>query len=134
MKFLSINVDASLIHGFESPAADYSTTDLDLNELLIENANSTFIVRVSGNSMEGVNIHDNDLLIVNRKIQARHNSIVVAVLNGVFTVKMLDTRQRALVAVSRDGNQRPRYIGDNDVIQIEGVVTSSITQHLRKTN
>lgn len=55
--------------GFPSPAEDYIEKNLDLNELLVKHPAATFFVRVSGHSMMGANIHDQDILIVDRSIE-----------------------------------------------------------------
>jgi len=75
--------------GFPSPADDYLETGLDLNGLLVRNPAATFMVRVSGDSMIGVGIHDGDILVVDRSETAAHGKIVVAALDGEMTVKRL---------------------------------------------
>ena len=72
--------------GFPSPADDYIDSKLNLNDHLIKRPASTFFIRVSGRSMEGCGIWDGDLLIVDRSISAKHNKIVVAVLDNELTV------------------------------------------------
>lgn len=73
--------------GFPSPAQDYSSTSLDLNEILIRDRAATFILRVFGDSMIGAGISDGDEIIVDRSIQAQNGAIIVAALDGEFTVK-----------------------------------------------
>lgn len=73
--------------GFPSPAEDHMPDKLDLNSYLIKHPASTFFVRVAGDSMIGAGIKENDLLIVDRSIQATNNKVVIAVVNGEFTVK-----------------------------------------------
>jgi DNA polymerase V len=75
--------------GFPSPANDYLEKSLDLNEFLIKNPPATFFVEIQGDSMIGAGIHSGDILIVDRSLEAVHNKIVVAVVNGEFTVKRL---------------------------------------------
>ena len=75
--------------GFPSPAADYIERPLDLNEHLIQHQSATFFVRSTGDSMLGAGIHSGDLLIVDRAIIATDNSIILAIVNGEFTVKRL---------------------------------------------
>lgn len=73
--------------GFPSPAEGMMDGALDLNELLIEHPNATYFVRVRGDSMCGAGISHGDLLIVDRARQARSGDVIVAALNGSFTVK-----------------------------------------------
>ena len=75
--------------GFPSPADDYIDSKIDLNQHLIRHPASTFYLRVNGDSMTGSGVHNNDLLIVDRSINAKPGHIVVAVLDGEFTLKRL---------------------------------------------
>ena len=75
--------------GFPSPADDYVEVGIDLNEQLIRHPTSTFFLRVSGESMTGAGIHDGDLLVVDRSLDPRPGRVVVAVLDGAFTLKRL---------------------------------------------
>ena len=75
--------------GFPSPAQDYFDGRIDLNEHLIKDVTSTYVVRVSGESMSGAGISDGDELIVNRALEPKDGSVVVAVLDGELTIKRL---------------------------------------------
>ncbi|MEQ1724291.1 MAG: translesion error-prone DNA polymerase V autoproteolytic subunit, partial [Pseudobdellovibrio sp.] len=75
--------------GFPSPADDYVEGLLNLNEKLIPRPSSTFLVKAEGDSMTGAGIFEGDLLIVDKSIKPAHNQIVVAVINGEFTIKRL---------------------------------------------
>ena len=73
--------------GFPSPATDYIEDDLDLNSYLIKNAPATFIIRVQGRSMNNVGIYDGDLLVVDRSIDPKNLSTVIANVNEELVVK-----------------------------------------------
>ena len=73
--------------GFPSPATDYIEDDIDLNSHLITNAPATFIIRVQGKSMANVGIYDGDLLIVDRSINPKNSSTVIANVNEELVVK-----------------------------------------------
>ncbi|MGA7595878.1 MAG: translesion error-prone DNA polymerase V autoproteolytic subunit [Gallionella sp.] len=75
--------------GFPSPADDYVEQRLSLDAHLIQHRESTFFMRVSGNSMRGHGIFDGDLLVVDRALPVTHGCVVIAVLDGEFTVKQL---------------------------------------------
>ena len=75
--------------GFPSPAEDYIEDRLDLNEHLVAHPNATFYVRVSGESMLNAGIQDGDTLVVDRSLEARNDDVVIATLDGEFTVKRL---------------------------------------------
>lgn len=118
--------DCSVRAGFPSPADDFSSQRLDLSELLIEHPQATFLLRVAGPSMREYGIDDGDIIVVDRALRARHGSIVVAVLDNDFTVKVLHNAGGALRL--RAGN--PSYPDivpkENQELEIWGVVTSCI--------
>ncbi|MBQ0956850.1 translesion error-prone DNA polymerase V autoproteolytic subunit [Serratia symbiotica] len=82
--------------GFPSPAQDYVESRLDIGELLVRHPNATYFVRASGDSMIDGNIKNGDLLIVDSSLTPEHGNIVIAAIDGEFTVKKLqchpDTR------------------------------------------
>ncbi|WP_237189510.1 LexA family protein [Rothia nasimurium] len=73
--------------GFPSPAQDYQATSIDLNDILIQDRAATYILRVSGSSMIDAGIADGDEIIVDRSVEPRSGSVVVASIDGEFTVK-----------------------------------------------
>lgn len=75
--------------GFPSPADDHVEQRISLDEHLIKHPESTFFMRVAGDSMCGLGIFDGDLLVVDRALPAAHGRVVIAVLDGEFTVKQL---------------------------------------------
>lgn len=93
--------DARVPAGFPSPAEGYLQRPIDLNELMVGNPPSTFMFRVEGQSMIGAHIHDGDLVIVDRALEARDKDIVLAVIDGEFTIKRL-RRARSGVASARE--------------------------------
>ncbi len=74
--------------GFPSPAEDYVEQKLDLNDF-IQHPSATFFVRASGESMIGAGIFPGDLLVVDRSVEAKNRSIVIAVISGEMTLKRL---------------------------------------------
>lgn len=103
-----MNIKKNVAAGFPSPADDFIEDKLDLNERLIKHPAATFFVRVSGNSMIKAGIRSGDLLIIDRSLEAKSNNIVVAILNGDFTVKRISE------------------ITDESNFQVWGVVTNLI--------
>ena len=93
---------AKVSAGFPSPAVDYQEKRLDINEYLIRNPVSTFFFPVQGDSMEGAEIFDGDILVVDRSIKARHGHIVIAFVDGDRLVKRLHHRagRVALIAAN----------------------------------
>lgn len=124
-------IDFILSHisaGFPSPSDDYIEAKLDLNEYLMQNSSSTFILRVSGDSMIGAGIHSNDLLIVDRSLEATNKKIVIAVLNGDLTVKRIRINRRTKqVRLIAENAQYPDILITEEMnFRIWGVVTSVI--------
>ncbi len=107
--------------GFPSPADDFLDKSIDLNEHLISHPAATFLVRVSGDSMINAGIFNGDILIVDKSIEPKNRDIVIAVIDGEFTVKRL--------IKSKNGNflypENPNYkaIKLNEESQIWGIVT-----------
>jgi DNA polymerase V len=109
--------------GFPSPAEDYTETSLDFNKYLVSNPASTFCVRVKGNSMINSGITDNDLLIVDKSKEPHNHSIVVAVLNGEFTVKRISKQGVNLYLIPENSSYSPILITETMDFVVWGVVT-----------
>lgn len=82
-------VAGSVVAGFPSPAEQYLEPPLDLNELLVKRPAATYFVRVEGDSMVGKGIYDGDLLVVDRSLDPKDGDVVIANVDGEFTVKTL---------------------------------------------
>lgn len=80
-------VVGSVVAGFPSPAEQYLEPPLDLNELLVKRPAATFFVRVAGDSMLGAGIQDGDLLVVDRSLTPADGDVVIAAVDGDYTVK-----------------------------------------------
>ena len=111
--------------GFPAPGDDMVEKPLDLNDLLIENPTATFFVRVSGDSMEGAGIFNDDILVVDRSITPKDESIVVAAVYGELVVKRLKKYPQKAVLISENEGYEPIVISDIDDIYIWGVVVGS---------
>jgi DNA polymerase V len=117
----------SPIHsGFPSPADDYKENNLDLTELLIANPTATFYVKVTGDSMKDACIEEGDILVVDRSIVATHNAIIVALLNGEFTVKRLYHKGQTIYLLPANRRYKPLRITEHMDFQVWGVVTYCI--------
>ena len=112
--------------GFPSPADDYIAGALDLNEHLIKHKAATFFVTVSGSSMEGAGIYDGDLLIVDRSLEAKHRSVVVAVVNGEFTVKRIKKEKGKVWLMPENPKFQPLELIEGTECEVWGVVTNVI--------
>jgi DNA polymerase V len=114
--------------GFPSPAEDLGAQRIDLTQMLITHAQATYFLRASGHSMVEAGIFDNDILVVDRAIKPRHNHIVVAVVDGDFTVKQLYQRAGRIKLKAANPTFADIVPTEGQSIEVWGVVTSSIKQ------
>ena len=112
--------------GFPSPADDYVESKLDLNEHLIKHKAATFFVKVTGDSMLGAGIHDGDMLIVDRALEAQNMSVVVAVVNGEFTVKRIKKENGRIWLMPENSKYEPMEMLEGSELEVWGVVTNVI--------
>ncbi len=108
--------------GFPSPAEDYADRRLDINEYLVRNPVSTFFFSVQGDSMQGAEIFDGDILVVDRSIAPTHGHIVVAFLNGERLVKRLHRRGGRVALVAENPAYPPIELHEGAELVIWGVV------------
>lgn len=109
--------------GFPSPASDYIDKSVDLNEILIKNKPATFLVRALGDSMVNSGIFPGDILIVDKSITPSHKNIVVAILNGEFTVKRFIKEGNRIILRPENIKYKDFEIKEEDDFKIWGVVT-----------
>jgi len=112
--------------GFPSPAEDYRESELDINALVIAHPDATFYVRVSGDSMEGAGICEGDVLVVDRALDARENAIIVALVNGEFTVQRLLTIDDTLFLIPENPRYDPLPITEEMEFRVWGIATYCI--------
>jgi len=114
--------------GFPSPADDFIECKLDLNDYLIRHPAATFYVRASGDSMRQAGIHSGDLLIVDRAVEPTPGRVVIAVVDGDFTVKRLKRIDGNLCLAPDNDAYPPVPLGDGEGVSIWGVVTAVVHQ------
>lgn len=111
--------------GFPSPADDYIEKILKLDDYLIKHPATTFFIRAQGDSMINAGIFDNDILIVDKCLAPFSNKIVIAIINGEFTVKRYVKKDQRLWLMPENPHYSPIEIKDNSV-ELWGVVTAVI--------
>ena len=116
----------SISAGFPSPADDYTEDYIDLNEHLISNPFSTFFLRVKGDSMINAGIKDKDLIIVDKSLRAKPGNIIIAIIDGEFTVKRLSIKNNELYLKAENHNYPDFSLKNYIDVQIWGVVIYSI--------
>ena len=112
--------------GFPSPAEDHTDLTLDLNDYLIKHPAATFYVYAKGDSMIGSGIHDGDLMIVDRSLNPNSNNIVVAIINGEFTVKKIKKIKNKVYLQPNNNLYEPIEITSDMDFLIWGIVTHVI--------
>lgn len=112
--------------GFPSPAEDFSVNRLDLTQILVTHPQATFLLRVAGTSMRDAGIDDGDTLVVDRAIKPHHGQVVVAVVDGEFTVKYLHQRAGRVRLKAANPTFPDIVPRDGQTIEVWGVVSSCI--------
>ncbi len=112
--------------GFPSPAEDHAVKRIDLNEILIRHPQATFLMRVRGTSMKDAGIDDGDVVLIDRAIKPAHGHIVVAVVDGEFTVKRLWKRGDRVMLQAENPTYPDIVPKDGQQVEVWGVVTNAI--------
>jgi len=120
-------IEARVSAGFPSPADDYAETYLSLDELVNVRAPSVYLVRAGGDSLTEVGIFDGDVLVVDRAAVANQGDVVIALIAGEFTAKVLtyDAADRP-VLMPANPHYPPIYLQDGEQLEIWGVVTDNL--------
>ena len=116
--------------GFPSPAENYVERVCDLNDLCVTNAEATYFVRVTGDSMRGDRIEPGDVLIVDCSRDAVEGKICVVWFNGEHTVKRIHYAPPMVVLMPSNPKYEPIYVQPDDNFRVFGVVTFVIQKTL----
>ena len=117
--FYQSNVSA----GFPSPAEDFMELDLNLQEYLVQHPSATFCVKVTGDSMQNAGIFSGDVMVVDRALEPKNKTIVLAVLDGEFTVKRIHKKGDLLFLNPENDNFKPIEITQEMNFKVWGLVT-----------
>lgn len=118
--------------GFASPAEDLGEKRIDLTAELVTHSDATYLTQATGHSMIKFGIFDGDLLVVNRALDAKHESIVLAVVDGQCTVKMLYMWQGCVKLVAGNPSFSDITFKDEQELILWGVIQHSIKSFSRK--
>lgn len=126
-------IDAVIKAGFPSPAQDYMTGTIDLNRELIRHKETTFLARVSGNSLQEAGICDGDIVVIDKSLEAKNGDFVVAFIDGEFTLKefRFDDDEHCAWLIPHNKDYEPIKVAEENQFMIWGVLTYTIKQ-LRK--
>jgi len=112
--------------GFPSPADDHIEKRLDLNEYLIKKSDTTFFVKIKGDSMIDASINDGDIVIIDRSMQAKIGDIVLASVDGNFTIKTLSKYKLKPRLLPANEKYKPIEINEDTQFELWGVVTGAV--------
>lgn len=112
--------------GFPSTADDYLEKKLDLHGLVVTNPAATFFIRVAGDSMIGAGIYSGDILVVDRSLPPKEGKVIVALLNGEFTVKRLKAIEKKIYLYAENPKYPPIEIKAGSDFQVWGTVTYAV--------
>lgn len=116
-----------VLAGFPSPAQDYTTSEINLNEHLLTSPSSMYLMRVRGQSMTGAGIYDGDEIIVDKGRRAEDGDVVIAYVDGEMTVKRLRRTPDGGVILAPENPAYPNIIiPELSDLQIWGVVTTCL--------
>lgn len=128
---LALALAPTIKAGFPSPADDYLHDSLDFNRDMIKNPEATFYGRVSGDSMIDAGICDGDIAVIDRSLQPMDGNVIVAFVNGEFTIKYLDLKHKEegyIELKPANSNYSPIRIDVEDNFRVWGVVVWTIKQ------
>ncbi len=120
---------AKVCAGFPSPADDYIEEALDPSRLIITNPVSTFLWRVTGCSMIEKGILDGDFVVVDRSLTVKVGDVVVAIIDGMPSLKVVKRRAGRLVLDFANKAMGHLQLDETSEAIVWGVVTWSLTQH-----
>lgn len=109
--------------GVPTPLEDNLEDTIDLNELMVPNPQSTYLVRVTGDSMIDADIREDDVLVVDTDKQPEHRDIVIVSVDGELTVKRLYRQNGDIMLVPENPDYEPRLIKEGEELNVYGVVT-----------
>ena len=124
--------DEGVRAGFPSPAQDYMSENIDLNRELVRHPATTFYGRVKGNSMIDAGIEEGDLLVIDKSLEPQDGDMVVAFIDGDFTIKYVRQEKDCLWLVPANADYQPIRVTEENDFMVWGVVTYTIKKRNRR--
>lgn len=129
-----VYAEAGIRAGFPSPAQDYISSTIDLNQELIRHPASTFYGRVEGDSMLDEGIEDDDILIIDRSLEPVNNDLAVCCIDGEFTLKRIRIESDHVWLIPSNSAYSPILVTEENEFAIWGIVTYTIKKNRRRRN
>lgn len=115
--------------GFPSPAEEELLDVMSFDEYLTPNKESSYILKVKGDSMIDAGIHEGDMVIVERRQTYKPGQIVVASIDGEYTMKYLRRMRDGYYLEPANKSLKPIYPRDGETLSIEAVVTAVVRKY-----
>ena len=126
---------AERIHaGFESPAADYEEARIDLNDYVSKYPEATFFAKVEGECMIGSGIFPDDLIVVDRSLEAQNGDVVVGEINGEFVLRSYFKHGSKTFLMPDNKYYKPIELNENTQFLIWGIVPHTIDNQRRRNS
>ncbi len=109
--------------GFPSPADDFKEIRISLDKELVKNKEATFYARVSGDSMVGAGLDNNDLIVIDRSLNPENGKIAICQIDGDFTVKRIKKEKNKLYLIPENKKYKPIELKEENELIIWGIVT-----------
>jgi SOS regulatory protein LexA len=123
----SVKILGTVEAGFPSPAEEELVDTLSLDDLLIQNREATFLLKVSGDSMSGAGILPGDMVLIDKGQTPKSGDIVIAEVDGEWTMKYLRKRGDSVALIPANPNYKP--IKPKNELKIAGVVTAVVRKY-----
>lgn len=125
---VELELAENLHAGFPNPASDYENCTIDLAREMVRHPESTFYARIAGNSMEDAGIRNGDIVVIDRALEARNGSIVVACIDGEFTAKeyRYDEREKCVWLIPHNKRYEKIKLTEENNCIIWGVITHCV--------
>lgn len=113
--------------GFPSPAEEELVDTLSLDKWLIDNPSSTFMLKVTGDSMSEAGILPGDMVIVDRSLTPKNGDIVIAEVDGHWTMKYLKKEKNEVLLIPANSKYKP--VKPKRELKIGGVVIAVVRKY-----
>lgn len=121
--------------GFPSPADDYLEEVLSLDDVCVSNAASTFLGRVTGQSLKDICIYEGDIAVIDKSLMPEHRDLVVCAIDGEFNAKILHIdKLQGIRLLSANPDFQPILINELTDFRIWGVITFVIQNIKNRSN
>ncbi|HYA86844.1 MAG TPA: transcriptional repressor LexA [Nitrospirota bacterium] len=124
---MPVKVLGTVAAGFPSPAEEELVDNLSFDDLLIQNREATFLLKVSGDSMTGAGIMEGDMVIVDKGLTPKSGDIVIAQVDSEWTMKYLRKRGDNVTLIPANPKYQP--IRPKNELKIAGVVTAVVRKY-----